>query len=120
MRREEEYHRRHAGALMARMLGDAVAGERIRAAVDRLLAPADAIWEPVAGEPAAVADGTVGAPSAELRPRWRATVEATLGAVDWAALVHPDQRARTRRSEGFAAMHARINEVIALDPAARW
>ena len=43
-----------------------------------------------------------------------------IGHVDWAALDHPDQQGRTRRSEHFAALHARINEVLDLDPTARW
>ena len=119
-RREEVYHRRHADALVVRMLGDRDGGERVAAAITRLLPFADAVWDPVDGEPAAVADGIVAASSGELQRRWRVTVEATIGAIDWSALERPDQRARTRRSEHFAALHARITEVIALDPAARW
>ena len=119
-RREEVYHRRHADALFARMLAGGDAGRRVTAAVERLLPSADAIWEPVAGEAEAVADGTVGTSSAELQRRWRKSVEATLGPIEWATLDRPDQRSRTRRSEHFPALHARINEVISLDPAARW
>ena len=52
-RREEAYHRRHADALVARMLGDRDGGERLAAAITRLLPFADALWEPVDGEPAA-------------------------------------------------------------------
>ncbi len=119
-RREEAYHRRHADALVVRMLGDRDGGERVAAAITRLLPFADAVWDPVDGEPAAVADGIVASSSGELQQRWRVTVEATTGSIDWSALERPDQQARTRRSEHFAALHARITEVIALDPAARW
>ena len=119
-RREEAYHRRHADALVVRMLGDRDGGERVAAAIRRLLPFADAVWDPVDGEPAAVAGGIVTASSGELQQRWRVTVEATMGAIDWSALERPDQQARTRRSDDFADLHARITEVIDLDPAARW
>jgi ring-1,2-phenylacetyl-CoA epoxidase subunit PaaC len=119
--REEAYHRRHAGALLTRMLDDAgPGGERVRTAIAALLPYADAIWEPVAGEAAAVASGVVTASSAELRDRWRVDVDAVLGATAWDPLAHPDQRARTARSEHFDALYARITEVLRIDPAARW
>jgi ring-1,2-phenylacetyl-CoA epoxidase subunit PaaC len=120
-RREEEYHRRHAGVLVDRMLhGPDAAAERVVAAIDELLPLADALWEPVAGEPAALAEDVVTASSQELQRVWRAEVEAVLGRRDWTAMSEPDQAARTRRSEYFAALHSRITEVLALDPTARW
>ncbi len=118
--REETYHRRHADALVRRMLADPEAGRRVAEAIARLLPLADALWEPVAGEDEAIDAGVVTAGSAALRKVWRARVTEVAGPVDWAALDHPDQQGRTRRSEPFAALHARVNEVIALDPAARW
>ena len=48
--REESYHRRHAEALVRRMLDDPDAGRRVSDAIHRLLPLADAMWEPVAGE----------------------------------------------------------------------
>ena len=120
-RREEDYHRRHAGALVTRMLAAADdAADRVHAATRSLLPLADALWEPVAGEAEAVAAGVTTAPSTDLQAAWRVDVEAVLGAVDWSALDRPNQAARTRRSDHFAALHTRINEVLALDPTAHW
>jgi ring-1,2-phenylacetyl-CoA epoxidase subunit PaaC len=115
-RREEDYHRRHAGVLVERM----GANERLGVAVARLLPFADALWEPVAGERAAIAEGVVTASSDELRRGWRADVETVVGRVDWASLPRPVQAARTARSEHFAALLARITEVFDLDPTAHW
>jgi len=117
--REETYHRRHAGALLTRMR-DSSSADRIGAALDALLPFADALWEPVAGEADAVAEGVVTASSAELRTAWRSDVEAVVGPVAWDTFTSPDQQARSRRSDHFAALHARISEVIALDPTATW
>lgn len=120
--REEDYHRRHASALVERMLAssDGDAAARVADAVHRLLSPADAVWEPVAGEPAALAEGVATTGSDELRTRWRAEVEAVIGPFDWAALAPVGQSGRTERTPYFAALHERINEVYALDPSARW
>ena len=90
------------------------------AAIQRLLPLADALWEPVAGEDAALADGVTTTPSAMMQAAWRTEVEATIGPVDWDSLTRPAQAARTQRSEHFAPLHARINEVFALDPTAAW
>ena len=103
------------------MLGDGDGGERVAAAVTRLLPFADAIWEPVDGEPDAVADGIVAA----LVRRAAATLAGDRrgddrGRSTGRPSTRPEQQARTRRSEHFAALHARITEVIGLDPAARW
>ncbi|WP_216649984.1 hypothetical protein, partial [Shigella sonnei] len=77
-------------------------------------------WEPVAGEADAVAAGVTTATSAELRARWRPEVEAAIGWVDWSAWPVVEQAQRTRRTQHFAALHTRLNEVYRLDPAARW
>ncbi len=119
VQREEAYHRRHAEALVARLV-DGDAGARLLDSFQRLVPIADALWEPVAGEQQAVADGVVTQPSAELQARWRGGVDAILGPVEWDALERPAQHGRTIRSEYFAALHARITEVLDLDPTARW
>jgi ring-1,2-phenylacetyl-CoA epoxidase subunit PaaC len=120
--REEEYHRRHAATLIDRMLGSPhdEAAQRAEAAIIGLLPLADAVWDPVAGEPEALADGVASASSAELQRAWRRDVEDVLGAVDWHPLERPDQAARTRRSPYFAPLQERITEVFRLDPSARW
>lgn len=120
--REEDYHRRHATALVERMMAspDTEAAPRLHAAIQRMLPVADAMWEPVAGEAEAIAAGVVTRTSDELRARWRADVVAALGPQPWDEQAGPAQAARTARSPDFAALHARINEVYALDPTARW
>ena len=119
--REEDYHRRHASVLVARMLaaGGDPAG-RVATAIERLLPVADAVWDPVAGEAAALGAGIVTESSVTLRDRWRAEVVAVSGPVAWDELTLPDQAARTRRSKHFAALQVRITEVFALDPTATW
>jgi ring-1,2-phenylacetyl-CoA epoxidase subunit PaaC len=120
--REETYHRRHADALVQRMMSSSVsdAARRVLDAVTRLLPLADAVWEPVAGEADAVAAGVATATSAALRARWRPQVEAEIGRVDWSGLPAVEQAQRTLRTPHFAPLHARINEVYTLDPTARW
>jgi len=120
--REEVYHRRHAATLVGRLLTTPGEGaDRLRAAIDRLLPFADALWDPVAGEAETVAVGVVTAGSAELRAPWRAEVSAALGGpVEWERLAGPRQAGRTVRSEHFAAIHDRITEVVRIDPAAHW
>jgi len=120
--REESYHRRHAETLAARLLDAPSDGaDRLLGAIERLLPYADALWEPVAGEPQTVDAGVVTDASADLRDRWRADVVAFLRRpVDWDALDRPSQAGRTIRSEHFAAIHDRITEVIRIDPAATW
>jgi ring-1,2-phenylacetyl-CoA epoxidase subunit PaaC len=118
--REETYHRRHADALIRRMLDDPDSGPRVSDAIRRLLPLADALWEPVAGEDEALAAGVVTARSVAMRDAWRSRVVEVAGPVDWAALEQPDQRGRTKRSDHFDALHSRINEVLALDPTAQW
>lgn len=120
--REEEYHRRHAATLVGHMLAspDGDAAERAAAAVRRLLPLADALWEPVAGEEAALASGIGTVASAELQRAWRNDVEAVIGPVRWPALDAPVQAGRTNRSEHFGPLQQRITEVFRLDPTARW
>lgn len=120
--REETYHRRHAGTLVHHLLAgrDPDAADRVAAAIHRLAPLADAMWEPVAGEAEAVASGVVTVSSGDLRPIWRAEVTSVVGPLDWPDAIVADQAGRTLRSEHFAALHARINEVYALDPTARW
>jgi ring-1,2-phenylacetyl-CoA epoxidase subunit PaaC len=119
VQREEAYHRRHAEALVARLV-DGDAGSRLLDSFQRLVPIADALWEPVAGEQQALADGLVTEPSAQLQARWRGGVDAILGPVEWDALERPAQHGRTTRSGYFPALHARITEVLDLDPTARW
>ena len=117
--REEEYHRRHAGLLVDRLRASG-ARDRLDAAVMRMLPLADALFEEVDGEAEALAGGVVTQPSTELRSRWRADVEATIGPVDWDGQSPPMQDRRRHRTDAFAPLLDRITEVMRLDPSARW
>ena len=122
---EEDYHRRHAVTLTARLL-DATdeSHRRVAGAIERLLPLADAQWEPVAGEPAALAVGALARPSAEVASDWRAEVGELLAAhgvtVAWPDPAGVRQAGRTRRSEHFAEVQGALTEVLSLDPAASW
>ncbi|MFT7597932.1 MAG: ring-1,2-phenylacetyl-CoA epoxidase subunit PaaC [Acidimicrobiales bacterium] len=128
--REEAFHREHAELFLSRIArGDEAGRARVTSTLTQLLPYAVAIWEPVAGEPEALADGVAAASSAELSKQWQAKILADLErwefAVDWpvtqagkeGAVV---QAARTIRSEHFAELQASLQEVIILDPAATW
>jgi ring-1,2-phenylacetyl-CoA epoxidase subunit PaaC len=117
--REEEYHRRHAQVLLDRLRVSG-ARQRLDAAITRMLPLADALFEPVEGEPEALAEGVATVPSDELRRRWRADVERTTGHVDWDEMRYPDPTGRRQRSDAFEPLLARLTEVMRLDPTARW
>jgi ring-1,2-phenylacetyl-CoA epoxidase subunit PaaC len=117
--REEEYHRRHARVLLERLRASG-ARDRLDAAIMRMLPLADALFEPVQGEDEALADGVTTTASEQLRRRWRADVEPTIGPVDWDGMSHPDQDRRRRRTHSFAPLLARLTEVMRLDPSAHW
>ena len=113
--REEDYHRRHATALVSRLLeGTEESHRRIAQAVDDLLPLGVALWEPVAGEPADDAAAAA----------WRAEVSAALGRSGltpaWPTVDPRLQAGRTCRSEHFDEIHRALTEVVDLDPAATW
>jgi ring-1,2-phenylacetyl-CoA epoxidase subunit PaaC len=82
LRMEEQYHLEHANAWFARLANGPVdARHRFAAALTDAYAEALAIFEPVDGEDALIADGTLPAPFADLRAAWVARVEAALAGV---------------------------------------
>ena len=96
-------------------------GARLRAAIDALLPYADALWEPVAGEPEAIAAGVVTAGSAELR----GPVADRRRGGDRAASTGTRCGALTSTPAPHAASTStpstqRITEVLRIDPVARW
>lgn len=107
--REEDYHRRHAGALVDRLL-DATDASRAHVvdALTALLPLGVALWESV--------EGDVGA--------WRAEIAATLDRHDvqiaWPAVDPTLQGGRTVRSEHFDEIHDALTEVLRIDPDATW
>ena len=122
--REEQYHRRHADAMIERLVADAQARPAMAAALDECLPLAAALFEPVAGEPEALTGGVVTESSAALRALWWDEASRALDQMGLSrAMPEIDprlQRARTVRSEHFARLHARINEVLSVAPDASW
>ena len=122
--REEAFHLAHGDALLGRVLGaGGEARRRILAATARLLPIAAAVFDPVAGEPDALATRVMTRSSAEQANAWWASVTERYTA-SGVTLVRPEpvegQRSRTARSEHFAELHAEIRRVIDLDPSATW
>lgn len=112
--REEDYHRRHAGALIDRLLDGTVESRaRITGAIDELLPLAVALWEPVSGDD-----------TADLAARWRVEIDTALRAHDvsvtWPTVAADLQGGRMLRSPHFAEIHDALTEVLRLDPAATW
>jgi ring-1,2-phenylacetyl-CoA epoxidase subunit PaaC len=103
---EEQYHVRHADALVDALVDDPEAYERLTRALERLLPLAVAMFDD---------------PIGELLDPWRAKVDARFGAQPWATItVDSDVRDRATRSEHFDEVYARMREVVNLDPTARW
>lgn len=100
--REEQYHRRHAAALLDGIAGDPEADRRVADAAARLIPLADALFD--AG-PIVV---------------WRELVDRRFGVQDWAMIEAGHPPARTERSEHFDEVYARMREVFDLDPTATW
>jgi ring-1,2-phenylacetyl-CoA epoxidase subunit PaaC len=122
--REESFHREHAEMFLSRIAcGDDAGRAMISAALEGMLPQALALWEPVAGEAEAVADGVTDATSAQLGDRWHGLVSRDLARwgirVDWPA-ASVGQNERTVRSAPFAELYASLQEVINIDPSATW
>lgn len=122
--REESFHRDHAEMYLSRIAdGDDQGRQMIEQAIAELLPVALGLWDPVAAEPDAIAEGVMAASSAELEARWSAAVTADLDrwgfAYSWPT-ERPAQSGRTVRSCHFPELQASLQEVIALDPTATW
>jgi ring-1,2-phenylacetyl-CoA epoxidase subunit PaaC len=117
--REEQYHRRHADALLDALAGDPDADRRIAGALEDLLPLAVGVFDTPVG-----ADGAdprvVGRPLPELQPEWRIAVARRFGPLDWASVAAVEQEARTVRSDDFVEVYGDMREVIMIDPTATW
>ncbi len=122
--REESFHLAHAEQFMSRIAGTDSTG-RIADSVRRLAPIAAGIWDPTATEDDVLAEGFVTTSSAQLAARWNDLIRADLARwgidVDWddAGVVGAQQH-RTQRSDGFAAFHADLQRVLAVDTSATW
>lgn len=116
--REERYHRRHGDGLLDVLLGDADAAPRLSHALELWAPLALGLFEPVAGEVEALADGVISGGLADLRQPWIDGVEERFGPVRWGDA--PPQEQRRVRSAWFDPLMDRMREVIDLDPTATW
>lgn len=120
--REEAFHTQHAQLFLERVL-DAPTRSTIADAVTRLLPEALTLFEPVAGERTALAQGVTSVSSSEIGERWAQIVSTALATfeldVDWPT-APTVSGGRTVRSSGFDEFHASLQAVISLDPAAVW
>lgn len=127
--REEAFHRDHAAMYMSRIAdGDDQGRSMIDAALETMVPLGLGLWDPVAGEAAALAEGIMSTSSADLCSQWSRIIGAKLEqwgftsplAPNAASIVPPAQANRTVRSPHFAELHQSLQEVIVLDPQATW
>lgn len=118
--REESFHRRHADALLDSLLTSDAARDRLSTSLTTLLPLALGVFEPPAGETAAIEEGLVSSGLAELVDVWRSRVVTRFGPQDWDRVSAPDQQGRTLRSDAFGPMYDAMREVLLIDPAAVW
>ena len=146
--REEAFHRRHADALLDKLLASPEARTRILAALEAIAPLVPGLCEPVAGEAEAVGEGVAAGPTAELLEplledigmRFSCSTVSGLSASGTAvgglpasgsaggsaaggppaASTANGQVGRTRRSVWFEPLMARMREVLAYDPEAVW
>ena len=116
--REELFHRMHAEQLLDVLVHDESARGRLIDAVSSLAPLVRGLFEPVAGEQEAIAEGVA---SGTFGQRWDdfvAAVESVIGPVEWGQA--PEQQQRTVRSDDWQPLMNRMREVIDLDTAAIW
>lgn len=123
-RREEAFHIAHASTMLGRILdAGGLAVKHVAAATERLLPLGFGLWEPVAGEAAALADGIAVRSSANCAEEWWTTVSslyAEHGIVFNRPVAVTGQYGRCARSIYFADLQAEITKVINLDVTATW
>jgi ring-1,2-phenylacetyl-CoA epoxidase subunit PaaC len=123
--REEEYHLRHAGPLVRRMLmGTDESRSRMVGALRRLYPLGRSIFEQTEHEDDAISSGAVGLPAASLEEIWRGALAEELAAsgvaLDWDATPTGTGGRRGVRSEHFGDLLETMTAVLSLDPAATW
>ena len=120
--REETFHLAHADQFMARITPDRP--QPILDSIATLLPVARAIWQPVEGETAALADGVTASSSAELAERWELDVRGDLARwgleIEWPATSDDPQASRSTRIDGFDDFLVDLRKVIVLDESAVW
>lgn len=133
---EERSHLRHAQRLVARLLRTREGAARLLPLFDQLAPMACELFDAPAGDHDSDADlvtaGVMAADRAAQRTRWQASVDQALTAADcsvaWPASFGADALALVPAASGragvrsahFAALHAEMIEVLAIDPTAVW
>ena len=124
MRREETYHLLHFDAWLKRLAeAGGEARERLVTALDSLWTDAQAIFTPLAGEPALLEAGILDQTMAELWAAWLERVTAALtrlGLPAHDAAAGPADDGRTRRTDDFAWLHGQFTMVARSEAAATW
>ena len=118
---EEAFHRRHADALLDKLLASPEARERILEALDAVGPLVEGLCEPVDGEAEAINTGVAAAPTADLLEPLQQAIEERFGcsaSID--SPVASGQNRRTARSADFDPLLRRMREVLDYDPDAVW
>ena len=132
--REEAFHRRHADALLDKLLASPEARERIAVALEAVTPLVSGLCESVAGEAEALSQGLASASTASLLAPLEQAIDERFsrpGTQPSSAVVSEDhsdraggstegQRARTSRSADFEPLLARMREVLDYDVEAVW
>ncbi|MGH2488238.1 MAG: 1,2-phenylacetyl-CoA epoxidase subunit PaaC [Candidatus Limnocylindria bacterium] len=123
MRREETYHLLHWSAWMRRLAAGAETRERVVAALERAWPDAEAIFSPLAGESALLADGILPDSLATLRAAWHDRTAAELSATGLpvpAGDAPPPIEGRTQPTDDFRWLWGEFTSVARADPGATW
>ncbi len=122
--REEAFHRRHADALLDKLLAAPEARTRVEEALEAVAPLVPGLCEGTAGEVSAVEGGlAAGSTAGLLEPLVRHAEERFGGAAEGALTTDgwtDGQAGRTRRSGWFEPLMARMREVLDYDLAAVW
>ncbi|MFK8024884.1 MAG: 1,2-phenylacetyl-CoA epoxidase subunit PaaC [Ilumatobacter sp.] len=116
--RDEAFHRRHADALLDRLLGDQVARDRIVIALHALTPLLGSLVTPTSDTDEAIANGLVDGSLADLAAPLAIKISDRFGVAT--PEVAPANSARTERSEHFAPLMTRMREVLDIDANAVW
>ncbi len=119
--REEAFHRRHADALLDKLLAAPEARDRILEALGAVWALVEGLCEPVEGEAQAIREGVAAAPTDSLLEPLQQALGERFGCSD--SMGPPSansQHRRTVRSADFEPLLSRMREVLDFDPEAVW
>ena len=118
---EEAFHRRHADALLDKLLASSEARARILEALEAILPMVPGLCEAVAGEAEAVRSGVASAPTPDLLGPLEEAIAERFRVEDPGSHSSADGRhGRTARSADFDPLMTRMRAVLDYDPEAVW